>query len=567
MMTRARLAATIAVTILLPLPSSAQEGLAGPYLAGRAASASYDYRAAAQYYTQALLSDPANPGFLESDALAFIAMGDFEKAGAIVAQLDTVRPPSQIAELFRFATLAKNERWKDIQADFDKGRTAAPLVDGLIRAWALLGDGNMTAATEGFDALAAESGAKPFALYHKALALASVGDFEGADKIFSGEAAGPLALTRRGVIAHAQVLSQLERAPDAVELIDKALGTNLDPATAALRADLAAGKPLAFTAVTSARDGVAEVLYGVGAALATDVPDAYTLAYSQLATYVRPDLVEPMLLSAGLLEQQGQYDLASAAYSNIPADAPAYVSAELGRTQVLIKAGKVDAAIEALQQLAKARPELPAIWSTLGDTLRRQERFKEAADAYDKAISTFAADQPNQWIVYYSRGITSERQKLWAPAEADFRKALALSPDQPQVLNYLGYGLLERGEKLDEAMQMIQRAVALRPDDGYIADSLGWALFRTGRFDEAAVQMEKAIALLPSDPVVNDHVGDVFWAVGRRLEAEFQWRRALSYDPKTEPDPARVRRKLDIGLDAVLKEEGAPPLAVSANGN
>lgn len=569
MTSRGLMAMTIALTTLVIQPHAvvAQDGLAGPYLAGRAASTANDYRAAAQYYTQALLTDPANPGFLESDVLAFIAMGDVAKAAPVAEQLETLTPPSQIAELYRFAALAKDGKWKDIIAAMDKGRVAAPLVDGLIRAWAELGDGNMTAATEGFDKLAATTGAKPFALYHKALALASVGDFEGADKIFSGEAAGPLSLTRRGVVAHAQVLSQLERAPDAVELIDKTFGPNPDPALAALRADLAAGKPVPFTAIGNARDGVAEVYYGIAAALSTDAPDAYTLAYAQLASYVRPDFIEPILLSAALLEQQGQYDLASATYNKIPADSPAYVSAELGRTQVLLKADKTDAAIEALQQLAKAHPDLPAVWTTLGDTLRRNDRFKESADAYDKTVALFTGDEPGQWSVYYARGIANERQKLWAPAEADFRKSLALAPDQPQVLNYLGYGLLERGEKLDEAMQMIQRAVALKPDDGYIADSLGWALFRAGRYEEAAKQMERTIALLPGDPVVNDHVGDVFWAVGRKLEAEFQWRRALSFDAKEEPDPARVRRKLEIGLDAVLKDEGAPPLAVTVNGN
>ncbi len=157
--------------------------------------------------------------------------------------------------------------------------------------------------------------------------------------------------------------------------------------------------------------------------------------------------------------------------------------------------------------------------------------------------------------------------KNWPAAEADFEKALALRPDQPSVLNYLGYSYLERHEKLDEALGMIERAVAARPDDGAFVDSLGWGLYRLGRYDEAVTQMERAVELMPIDSVVNDHLGDVYWAVGRTREAEFQWSRALSFGPTDETEAARIRRKLEVGLDKVLAEEGAKPLAVTKNGN
>jgi Flp pilus assembly protein TadD len=139
------------------------------------------------------------------------------------------------------------------------------------------------------------------------------------------------------------------------------------------------------------------------------------------------------------------------------------------------------------------------------------------------------------------------------------RKALELEPNQPQVLNYLGYSFVDRGEKLDEALAMIQRAVAGQPDSGYILDSLAWAYYRLGRYDEALVPMEQASLLEPVDPVVTDHLGDVYWAVGRTREAEFQWHRALSFEP-IEKDAARIRLKLEKGLDAVLATEGAAPL-------
>jgi tetratricopeptide (TPR) repeat protein len=137
-------------------------------------------------------------------------------------------------------------------------------------------------------------------------------------------------------------------------------------------------------------------------------------------------------------------------------------------------------------------------------------------------------------------------------------------------LNYLGYSLVEKRKNLDEALDMIERAVAARPDSGYIVDSLGWVLYRLGRYDEAVGHMERAVELMPVDPVVNDHLGDVFWAVGRKREAEFQWKRALSFiragEGDGEADPDRIRRKLEVGLDVVLAEEGAEPLKVANGG-
>ncbi|MDG1429984.1 MAG: tetratricopeptide repeat protein, partial [Paracoccaceae bacterium] len=158
------------------------------------------------------------------------------------------------------------------------------------------------------------------------------------------------------------------------------------------------------------------------------------------------------------------------------------------------------------------------------------------------------------WYVYYVRGISYERLGEWDRAEADFRKSLELQPAHPQVLNYLGYSLMERRENLDEALDMIEEAVSLRPDSGYIVDSLGWVYYRLGRFEDAVVPMELAVELLATDPIVNDHLGDVYWKVGRDYEARFQWQRALSFDP--EPQEAdRIRRKLDVGLDVVLQDE------------
>ena len=151
---------------------------------------------------------------------------------------------------------------------------------------------------------------------------------------------------------------------------------------------------------------------------------------------------------------------------------------------------------------------------------------------------------------------------VWPKADRDFREALRLNPDQPLVLNYLGYSLVEKKIQLDEALIMIEKAVELRPESGFIVDSLGWVLFRMGRYDEAVPHLERAAQLEPIDPIINDHLGDGYWSVGRKREAHFQWRRALSFDPE-EAEADRIRRKLEVGLDQVLQEEGAEPLTVA----
>jgi tetratricopeptide (TPR) repeat protein len=283
------------------------------------------------------------------------------------------------------------------------------------------------------------------------------------------------------------------------------------------------------------------------------------MIYARTAGYLRPDHVEAILLTADIFDTQGQYDLAVETFARIPPESTAFHVAEIGRAEALYASDRKEAAIEVLQSLTRSHADLVVVHVALGDALRRDEQLAAAIKAYNAAIALIAEPSERHWGLFYSRGICHERQAAWDAAEADFRKALALNPDQPQVLNYLGYSFVDRGQNLDEALDMIERAVAAQPDAGYIIDSLAWAYFRLGRYQDALAPMERASVLEPVDAVVTDHLGDVYWSVGRRLEAQFQWRRALSFDP-AEKDATRIRRKLEIGLDGVLAEEGAAPL-------
>ena len=558
----------LALALAVALPVQAQEtprGSAGAFLAARVAASESDFREAAFWYDRLIETGVNDPATLEGAVISHLSLGEMERAAELARLLVQKGGRSQTGFIALLADQAKREDYAGLIADIEAGRTVGKLMDDLVKAWAALGEGQMSDAVDAFDTIAKAQGLEAFGLYHKALALASAGDFEGADAILSGREAGTIALMRRGAIAHAQVLSQLERNADALALLDRAFGTGPDVQIDALRARLKAGEPVPFDIVRNAQDGIAEVFYTLATALRGEADDGYTLIYARVTGYLRPEHAEAKLMAAGLLEMMDQPALAGETYAEIPPEDPAYHVAEIGRADTLIAEGKVDAALEVLTALTKTHGQMIEVQSALADALRREERFAEAIPVYAAAIDLIGTVEQRHWTLYYSRGISNERAGNWPAAEADFRKALELQPDQPQVLNYLGYSFVDRGENLDEALGMIQRAVAAQPEAGYIIDSLAWALFRLGRYEEAVEPMERASLLEPVDPVVTDHLGDVYWAVGRKLEARFQWHRALSFDPE-EKDAKRIRRKLEVGLDAVLAEEGAKPLTEVANG-
>ncbi|MEM6577030.1 MAG: tetratricopeptide repeat protein [Pseudomonadota bacterium] len=548
------------------LPALADED-SGAYLAARQARIDHDFAAAAQYFTQALTQDLSNPAIMENAAFSFLALGDVDKAVPVSRRIDEAGLKSQIAFMALIANGIKQAEYDAVISQVNDERGIGTLADSLVAAWAQIGNGNMDAALAGFDAISQQRGLKAFALYHKALALAFVGDFESADAIFAGRDDAPLQRTRRGVVAWAEILSQLERREDAIALLDDAFGENADPEVAQLRAELEQDAPVPFRRVTSVQDGVAEVFYSIGQALLSDTGEDYTLLYARIAEYLDPDHVDAVLMAAQLLGELERHELATETYRRVPSDHPAFTSAEMGRAESLRRLEKIDAAIEVLEALQKSHPALPLVHVSTGDLYRQDERYQEAIDAYDDALSLFGERASDQWFVYYARAISYERLGVWENAEADFRAALELNPEHPQVLNYLGYSLVEKQIKLDEALSMIERAVERQPDSGYIVDSLGWVLYRLGRYEEAVGHMERAAELMPVDPVVNDHLGDVLWAVGRTTEAEFQWKRALSFIVEEtqlqDIDPDRIRRKLEVGLDVVLAEEGAPALKVA----
>ncbi|MDT2050056.1 MAG: tetratricopeptide repeat protein, partial [Planktomarina sp.] len=371
----------------------------------------------------------------------------------------------------------------------------------------------------------------------------------------------------RGRQAYAQILVQLERQQEAVTFLTKIYDDSGDEEVRALISRIKAGAAIDFDIITNASEGAGEVFLFLALALQDGESQDGLLLYTRLASYLAPQNINAVLLSAQLLEELKNYDLAIASYDSVPRSHPAFVKAELGRAQALAYIGKTETAIEVLTQLSESFSSVRSVYEALGNLLRQDGQFDDAIKAYDLAIDIIKTPEAKHWYSFYARAIAHERGGDWASAMRDFDYALELSPNQFQVLNYLGYSLVERGERLEEALSMIELAVAAQPKAGYIIDSLGWVQYKLGYYNEAVSQLERAAELMATDPIVNDHLGDSYWAVGRKIEARFQWRRALSFITKDtelgDIDPSRVREKLDIGLDAVLLKEDRLPLKVA----
>jgi Flp pilus assembly protein TadD len=193
---------------------------------------------------------------------------------------------------------------------------------------------------------------------------------------------------------------------------------------------------------------------------------------------------------------------------------------------------------------------------TVGDLHRNLEQWAEAEAVYSRIIDAIASPVEADWLVFFARGAARERMGRFEDSEADLQRALALSPDQPEALNYLGYSWVDRGVRLEEGLEMIQRAVEMRPRSGHIIDSLGWAHYRLGDYDLALTYLERAVELAPADATLNDHLGDALWRLGRRIEARFQWSRALTLDPP-EALRAQIAAKLEGGLPPIAPAPSA----------
>jgi tetratricopeptide (TPR) repeat protein len=520
----------------------------GSYLAARHAGQQRDAAAAAAYYRAALKRDPNNGELLDRVFLAFLVDGDVDEAVKFAERVAQADKNDRVARLVLGVNSLKRKQYAPARRDLAQS-IRGPITDltaTLLSAWSSLGANDSKGAIAAIDHLAGPEWYAIFKDLHAGLIYDVAGNQKEAGKRL--ERAYKLDSTALRVVqAYGSWVSRNRSPKDAMtvfETFDKTLPRH--PLVVEAMDKLKAGEKLP-PLVANVQAGAAEALYGLGASLGRRGGEDLGLVYLQLSLFLSPNHPLALLSLADLYESLKKPELAIKIYDRVPPSSPLHRNAAIQMAANLDSLDRADEAQKHLEALIKQNPDdLEAIMA-LGNVLRGHKKFAECANVYSKGVSTIQKPEKANWVVFYFRGICHERSKQWAKAEADLMKALELFPDQPHVLNYLGYSWIDQGIKLDEGMEMIKKAVQQRPDDGYIVDSLGWAYYRLGNYEEATKQLERAIELKPEDPTINDHLGDAYWRIGRVLEARFQWAHARDLKPDAEELP-KIEEKLKEGL-------------------
>jgi len=521
---------------------------AGNYLAARHAGTERDSAAAAAYYLNVLKDDPKNPDLLSRAFLSVLTGGDIDQAGKLADRLLQVDHTDRIARLVVGVRALKQKDYSTARQNFAQS-VRGPVTDltaTLLSAWALVGSGDTRVSIDTMDKLSGPDWYSIFKDMHAGLILELANNKKEAGKRYErAYKVDPTAV--RMVEAYGRYLARNGNKADALKVYEdfnKVLPDH--PLIVQEMKAVNDGDKLPLL-VDSPQAGAAEALYGLGASIGRRGGEDLALIYLQLALYLEPFHVMALLSLADLYESLKKPDLAIKVYERVPPSSPLSRNAEIQLAGDLDQLDRSDEAKKKLEHVIADHPKDTEAILALGNIQRGRKEFAECADTYAKAIDTIANPDKSNWVVFYFRGICYERSHQWPSAEADMKKALELFPEQPLVLNYLGYSWVDQGVHLDDGMDMIRRAVEQRPDDGYIVDSLGWAYFRIGNYDEAVKNLERAVELKPDDPTINDHLGDAYWRVGRTLEAHYQWSQAKDLGPDKEDLP-KIEAKIKDGL-------------------
>lgn len=554
------LAAVAIAATLMPsiaagaLANDSEAAAYGSYLSARLAASEHDMANAAKLYRDSLDSDPDNSDLLGRAFLYTAAAGDVDGAVSLAKRVVAGENDNRAARLALAVVALKRGNFAEARKEIHqsgKGPFTA-LTLSLLDGWAALGAGDADAALNDLKDLTSEGGTAALVAYHKALMLDLAGRAADADIAYQ-EALAQAPSSPRMVEAYGRYLERAGRTDEARAFYAKYThDTGVQPVVEAGLARLAAGsKPERL--IPLAQDGAAESLFGIAASLTDETSADVAILYLRLALYLSPDFDLAKIVLADRFEALRKYDDAIAVYRSIDKDSPYHFAAAVQVAVDETRLDQDDKAIADLAALTRERPDELTAWTALGDAYRDSQRYADAAQAYDHAVKLLSPVTSKDWPLYYARGVSEERAHRWTDAELDLQQALKLSPDQPQVLNYLGYSWVDQGRNYPAALVMLEKARALSPYDGYIVDSVGWAYFRVGRYQDAAKTLEDAVLLVPGDPTINEHLGDAYWMVGKKLDAHFQWSHALAFGAE-DKQKSEIEKKLQSGLNAAQRK-------------
>ncbi len=515
----------------------------GSFLASRYAESIGDFTSAASYITQLLDQKPNLKDVTQRGHLLLTRSGQIREAAILAAQIvkkDKTDPLSNIT----LATVAFKKRSYD-EALFWLEQIPQNgfyrIVTPLMRAWAFAGQFKEGEALKVLAKLNEINGLEKITKFHKGLIADSQGNHILASQAYIRTINKFDSPSFQLIRAYLGLLLGKEESIKGKRLIEDYVKTNpqnllLEPLVSTLRKGTK--KELR---VLNVSQGASEALFSVASLLNAQNYRAQALTMLRLSLHLRPKDPSVLLMLGKVLDREKQQKQAVEVYNSIDRSGPYWWYARLNLARIYRKKGSVEKSITILRKMIHERPNRSDASREIGDTLRIHKRYREAVQAYD--LTEIRSSTGLDWQFLYSRGIALERMNDWKRAEQDLLNALKLKPDQPYVLNYLGYSWIDRGMNLESAKSMIEKAVSIKPNDGFIVDSLGWAFFQLGKYNQAVKYLEKAASLEPGDPVINDHLGDAYWLTNRRIEARFQWMRSLSQNPMVQRKEV-IREKL-----------------------
>ncbi|MBW4092226.1 MAG: hypothetical protein HIU82_14115 [Proteobacteria bacterium] len=529
-------------------------GVDADFIAGGFALSQGNPGVAAGYFSHALARRPGDSVLLRRAFDAALMSGS-----PVALRLAARLPRNDAAVLLLAGADARTGNWAAAEQRIatlpHDGQ--AGLLRPVLLAWAEQGAGHTDQALATLAPLVAEPHAPGFYLLHAGMIADLGGRSAEAAKLFqrADSALGPGDLRTTLILASFD-LRHGNRAM-ALRRLDSL--TRDSPEFSIALPALTEG--LSHPPVATAAGGMAEAFLGLGATLQAAARPESALLMLRLALAVRPDFAAARLLAAELLGDQHKSRHALALLAGIAVNDPLAPVASLQAADLLRAMGHTNAALQRLAQLERVFPHSPLPFGEAGDILRDTHHPHAAIAAYTHALANAAPLTARDWVLLYNRGIAYDDAHDWAHADADLHAALRLVPDQPLVLNYLGYSWADRGVHLPEAQRMIEAAAKSDPDSAAITDSLGWVLFRRHDIARAVQTEQRAAELAPEDPTINDHLGDVYWAAGRRLEARYQWERALTLQP-APAEAASLRARLRQDQSAAVV--GAPAASAKA---
>lgn len=524
----------------------------GGYLAGRVARGQHDTEAAAVFYKKALLRDPSNEVLLEQSLLMDVTEGQIGDSVDLARRLLDMHSTHRIGGLVLGVDAAKLGKFAEASAFFKQASVSlvGEVTSTLATAWTKFAVGDVDGALSQLDGLKQADWAQYYLRYHKALISDMAGRHQEAGKLYERAFRGEQRLVRLTLAyaQHAAARGDRRLAKSIIADHSRRITGNVHPYISALSDRLDAGQDVT-PLITTPAQGLSEVFFGLGEALSSEGGVGLGTVYLQLALHLEPSSPFALAALASVYETTKRYESAIQIYDRIPAGTPIQASIDVRKALLLNQLDRLDEARALLERMAgESDTDIRAL-DALGNIMRARKRYDEAIGYYDRVIERISKPSKQHWALFFARGTSYERAKNWSKAENDLQRALKLSPDQPSVLNYLGYSWVDQNKNLKQGMEHIRKAVRLRPDDGHIVDSLGWAHFRLGNFKESVRYLERAVELMPQDPILNDHLGDAYWRVGRRREARFQWSQSLTLNP--EPDEVdKIQAKLAQGLPA-----------------